>query len=71
MDAKNILPMCLGMAMLAIVLSVGLLCNSIAGFKERKKKLGEWGWEYLFDVLIALASIATAGYGIFMLSQLR
>ena len=56
---------------LALVLSVSLFCKSIAEAKEWKEKFGERNWDYLFHVLIALVAIATSGYAIFILFEMR
>lgn len=56
---------------LALVLSVSLFCKSIAEEKEWKEKFGERNWGYLYQVLIALVAIATSGYAIFILFEMR
>ena len=55
--------------LLALVISVSLFCKSIAEAKE--KKFGERNWDYLYRVLIALVAIATSGYAIFILFEMR
>lgn len=57
--------------LLALVISVSLFCKSIAKAKEWKRKFGERNWGYLFQVLIALVTIATFGYAIFILFGMR
>lgn len=57
--------------LLALVISVSLFCESVAEAKERKRKFGERNWDYLYRVLIALVAIATSGYAIFILFEMR
>lgn len=57
--------------LLALVISVSLFCKSIAEAKEWKEKFGERNWDYLYRVLIALVAIATSGYAIFILFEMR
>ena len=57
--------------LLALVISVSLFCKSVAEAKEWKRKFGERNWDYLYRVLIALVAIATSGYAIFILFEMR
>lgn len=57
--------------LLALVISVSLFCKSIAEAKEWKRSFGERNWDYLYQVLIALVAIATSGYAIFILFEMR
>lgn len=57
--------------LLALVISVSLFCESVAEAKEWKRKFGERNWDYLYRVLIALVAIATSGYAIFILFEMR
>ena len=66
-----IFSLCTMTGFLALVLSVSLFCKSIAEAKEWKEKFGERNWDYLFHVLIALVAIATSGYAIFILFEMR
>lgn len=66
-----IFSLCTMTGFLALVLSVSLFCKSIAEAKEWKEKFGERNWSYLFHVLIALVTIATSGYAIFILFGMR
>lgn len=54
-----------------LVISVSLFCKSVAEAKEWKRKFGERNWDYLYRVLIALVAIATSGYAIFILFEMR
>ncbi len=47
------------------------LVEKIAEAKEWKRKFGERNWDYLYRVLIALVAIATSGYAIFILFEMR
>lgn len=54
-----------------VVISVSLFCKSVAEAKEWKRKFGERNWDYLYRALIALVAIATSGYAIFILFEMR
>lgn len=66
-----IFSLCTTSGLLALVISVSLFCKSIAEAKEWKRKFGEWNWDYLYRVLIAVVAIATSGYAIFILFEMR
>lgn len=66
-----IFSLCTMTGLLALVISVSLFCASVAEAKEWKRKFGEWNWDYLFRMLIALVAIATSGYAIFILFGMR
>lgn len=57
--------------LLALVISVSLFCKSVAEAKEWKRMFGERNWDYLCRALIALVAIATSGYAIFILFEIR
>lgn len=54
-------------AMFSLYIMTGLLAEA----KEWKRKFGERNWDYLYRVLIALVAIATSGYAIFILFEMR
>lgn len=61
-------------AMFSLNIMTGLLalvCKSVAEAKEWKRKFGERNWDYLYRALIALVAIATSGYAIFILFEMR
>lgn len=66
-----IFSLCTTSELLALVISVSLFCKSIAEAKEWKRKFGERNWDYLYRVLIAVVAIATSGYAIFILFEMR